>query len=75
MLHEKVQIVLPFGGVMSIAVDMPDMGNPLFLEVSVQSLADTDKAVFVAARQPKQFHFKAKRCDKSVARPEEDGDR
>ena len=56
-LDEIVQIIPPFRRVMRVAIDGPDVGNPLFFQIIVHTLADPDQAILIPARQPQQLQL------------------
>ena len=47
-----IKVVSPMGGVMRVAVDVPNMRDVLFFEVSVDALTDANQTVFVPTRKP-----------------------
>jgi hypothetical protein len=51
-LNEVIQRLLPFRRVMSVAGHMPDVRHVVLPQVSVDSLADVDESVLVAAGKP-----------------------
>ena len=46
---------------MGVAVHVPHVGDPFFLQVRMNSLADADETVLVAARDPEQFQLPLRR--------------
>src|SRR4051794_26238177 len=47
-LGEEIQVVLPLGRVVRVAVHVPDMRDALRFQVGVHALADADQAVLLA---------------------------
>ena len=57
VLNKEVEIVGPFGGVVTVGIYVPDVWHVVFLEVVVDALADSDQAVLVATGQPQELQF------------------
>ena len=57
MLYKKIQVIGPLGIVVSIAIHMPYMWHPLFFEVLVHLLADTNQSILVATAKPQYFEL------------------
>ncbi len=51
-LRKQPEVVLPMGCVVTVAVHVPNMRHLLLFEKGVESLADPDQTVLVAAGQP-----------------------
>lgn len=54
-LREQVQVVLPNGPRVGAGVNVPNVGNAFILQVTMDSLANPDEAVFVSARDPENL--------------------
>jgi hypothetical protein len=50
-----VEAVLPVDRIVGVAVDVPDVGDTIFLKVGVHALADADQAVLPPAREKEQL--------------------
>ena len=57
VLAEKVEVVIPLGGVVRVAIHMPDMRDAILLEILVHRLADANQTVLVAAAEPYQLQL------------------
>jgi hypothetical protein len=55
VLDEQIQVVLPLRRVVRVAVNMPDVGNVVLLQVSMHALADADQAIPLPASEPQQL--------------------
>jgi hypothetical protein len=47
-LDEVIQVVSPMGWIVSMSVDVPDVRHVVLLQVSLQTLADSDQSIFVS---------------------------
>lgn len=56
-LSEVVQVVALVRRIVSVRIDVPNVRHVLFIEVTLQPLADTDQSVFVTAGEPQQFEL------------------
>src|SRR5438094_4560227 len=56
-LREIVEPLLPMLEVVGVVIHVPDVRDGLFLQVGVNTLANTDQAVFVAARDVEKFQL------------------
>jgi len=54
-LREKIEVVLPFRGVVRVPVYVPHMRDAFLLQVGVNALTDAEQAVLAAARHPQQL--------------------
>jgi hypothetical protein len=52
MLGKEIQVVGPFGSIVAIGINVPDVRNVLFFKVIMDTLTDADKTVLIAAGQP-----------------------
>ena len=52
MLGKEIQVVGPFGSVVTVGIHVPDVRHILLFQVIVDALADADQAVLITATQP-----------------------
>ena len=57
LLHEPVERLFPFWGVVAVGGYVPDVRDFVLLQVGVHTLADVDEAIFVAAGEPEEFQL------------------
>src|SRR5664279_4805638 len=57
VLAEKVQVVVPLGGVVRVAIHVPDMRDAILFEILVHCLADANQTVLIAAAEPHQLQL------------------
>ena len=57
LLREQIEVVLPDRPGVAARIHVPNVCHPLFLEVTVNSLADAHQSVLVSARYPKQLQL------------------
>jgi hypothetical protein len=55
LLDEIVQVGAPGLGFVAVGIDVPDVGNLVFVQVGVEGLAEADEAVLVAAGEVEEL--------------------
>ena len=45
------------GRVVGVSIDVPDVRHVILFKVTLQSLADADEAIFIAAGKPEEPQF------------------
>src|SRR4051812_39537893 len=56
-LSEVEQRFFPVLEVVTMVIDMPDVGHTFLFQIGMNALADLDQSIFIAGGKPKQFQL------------------